>query len=142
MGGARIDSRIPAEAPRSQELFTQADGAQIDTALDLARTKIDLDSVASGPGEEVIGGPSESNLYPVLQVLVRFPGRGADLIVASLRSRVIGIRNGAIHVLSAWPRQTWTPLLEQAVAAALKAEPDANVRERLAKVRDGKALGD
>jgi hypothetical protein len=124
-----------------QELFAQADAVRVAAALDLARTKIDLDSVASGPAEDLVGGPSESNLYPVLQALPRFPGQGVDLIRASLKSRVIGVRNGAINVLFEWPRQTWTPLLEQAVATALKAEPDASVRERLANLKDAKAPG-
>ncbi len=122
-------------------LFPQADPARIATALDLARTKIDLAAVTSGPGEDLVGGPSESNLQPVLQVLSRFPGQGVDLIAASLKSRVIGVRNAAINVLSAWPRQTWHALLEEAVGAALTAEPDPAVRERLTKLRDGKALG-
>jgi hypothetical protein len=138
--------RIPKLPPERaayalQQLLTQADPGRIATALHLARTKIDLDAVASGPGEDLVGGPSDSNLNPVLQVLSRFPGQGVDLIAACLKSRVIGVRNRAIDVLYSWPRQTWTALLEEAVGAALTAEPDSAVRERLAKLRDGKAPG-
>jgi hypothetical protein len=138
----RIPRLPPDRAAYSlQQLLTQADPARMATALGLARTKIDLAAVASGPGEDLVGGPSESNLQPVLQALSRFPGQGVDLIAASLKSRVIGVRNGAINVLDSWPRQTWTALLEEAVGAAVTAEPDSAVRERLANLRDGKAPG-
>jgi len=122
-----------------QQLLGQADGTRIAMALQIARGKIDLGSLASEPSTDLVGGPSESNAHVVLQVLARFPGHAEDLAEAGLKNRVVGVRSSAVNVLYAWPRQVWSAGLESALRDALQAEPVADLQERMRAVLDGRA---
>ncbi|MEV4076296.1 hypothetical protein ACGFJC_12115 [Nonomuraea fuscirosea] len=75
----------------------------------------------------------------VLQSLDAWPGHGWPLIAAGLASPVVRNRNLAIRALAAWDHATLPPEARTAVAAALRAEPDAGVRERLERLHEGGA---
>lgn len=120
-----------------------SDPARIDRVLDLARQKIDLESIATGPADNLGVGPAyaqHSHLDFILQELPRFPGKGWDLIRTGLRSPVVRNRNMALRALSAWPRDQWEPEAEMALRRALREEPEEDVRERIQRVLAGEPL--
>ena len=85
------------------QVMQTSDPARIERVLDLARQKIDLESIATGPAESLGMGPAytqHSHLDFILQELGRFPGKGWDLIRTALRSPVIRNRNMALRALS------------------------------------------
>lgn len=113
------------------------DPVRIDRVLDLARRKIDLESIATGPAGHLGLGPSyaqHSHLDFILQELHRFPGKGWDLIRIGLRSPVVRNRNMALRALSAYPRDQWEPETEMALRRALREEPEEGVRVRIQRV--------
>lgn len=124
-------------------LLQTSDPARIDRLLDLARAKIDLKSIATGPSDSLGVGPAytqHSHLGSVLQELSRFPGKGWDLIRIGLRSPVVSNRNMALRALSACPRDRWEPETEMALRRALREEPDEDVRVRIQRVLAGEPL--
>jgi hypothetical protein len=124
-------------------LLQTSDPARIDRLLDLAREKIDLKSIATGPADSLGVGPAytqHSHLDYILQELPRFPGKGWDLIRTGLRSPVVRNRNMALRALSACPRNQWEPEAEMALRRALREEPEEDVRERIQCVLVGEPL--
>ena len=68
-----------------------ANEERIDEALKLAREVLHFESIATGPAEESLVGPGHERhdcVNYLLQELRRFPGKGWDMIRASLRSPV------------------------------------------------------
>ena len=115
------------------------DAERIGQVVDLAEATLPLDEIASGPAEESGMGPeweAHSALDFLLQDLGRFPGLGWKLIRSGLQSPVIRNRWMAIRALASWDRQDWPDETEQLLAAAVAAEPDAEVREAMTSVRE------
>ena len=75
-----------------------------------------------------------------MQDLGRFPGQGIALVRAGLRSRVISNRNMALRALAGWRKSGWPQGAEQMLREALAREPEAQVRDWMQKVLDGKEL--
>lgn len=119
------------------------DPERIDRVLAVARERIDLTSIATGPSDAVGLGPAHAahnHLDFLLQELGRFPGRGWDLIRAGLRSPVVRNRNIALSALSSWGRENWAPDTEMALRRALREEPEGDVRLRIERVLAGLSL--
>ncbi|RVX45086.1 hypothetical protein EDD27_7863 [Nonomuraea polychroma] len=122
-------------------LMRQATPQNVDEVLTLAAELLPLAEIASGPGEEDGFGPrfrAHRALDMLLQSLDAWPGRGWPLIAAGLVSPVVRNRNLAIRALAAWDHATLPPEARAAVAAALHAEPDSAVRERLERLHEGR----
>ena len=128
------------EHPPWFDLLRATDDARLDRTLDLARTKIDLDAVATGPADEMGLGPgyeADSILGWVLQELGRFPGSGWDFLAAGLRNRVVRHRNMAIRALRDWPRNRWPAGAEAALEALITDEVRDGVRRFASDVLRG-----
>ncbi|MEV0999895.1 hypothetical protein [Nonomuraea sp. NPDC050202] len=121
-------------------LMRQAEPPDVDEVLALAAELLPLAEIASGPGQDDGVGPrfrAHRALDMLLQSLDAWPGRGWPLIAAGLASPVVRNRNLAVRALSAWDHATLPPEARAAVAAALRAEPDPGVRERLERLHEG-----
>ena len=124
-----------------QVLIRQATPQDVDEFLALAEELLPLAEIASGPGLEDGFGPrfrAHRALDIILQDLAGWPGHGWPLIAAGLDCPVIRNRNMAIRALAAWDHATLPAEVRAAVAAALRAEPDAAVRERLSRLHEGR----
>lgn len=120
--------------PAWYTLMQVADEPRIGQVIALAEAVLPLREIASGPARELGIGPgfeAHRALEWVVQDLKRFPGRGWELVHASLRSPVVRSRNMAAAALEAWGRDTWPAGADAAVAAAASIEPDPQLRERL-----------
>jgi hypothetical protein len=116
------------------------DPARIDRVVQYALTTFDLDSIATGPADEMGMGPQwdeHRKLDSVVQYLRRFPGRGWPLIRASLQSPLVRNRTVALQTIAGWDQDTWTDEIRNALAAAADAEPSDDVRELIRIVRAG-----
>ncbi|MEV5888853.1 hypothetical protein [Nonomuraea fuscirosea] len=123
-------------------LMRQATQRDVEEILTLAAEILPLTEIASGPGQDLGAGPARRPhraLDMVLQSLDAWPGHGWPLIAAGLASPVVRNRNLAVRALAAWDHATLPPEVRTAVAAALRAEPDAGVRERLERLHEGGA---
>ncbi len=132
----------PYGAAHWYALMRQATPQDVDEILALAAEILPLAEIASGPGQDLGLGPARRPhraLDLVLQSLDAWPGHGWPLIAAGLASPVVRNRNLAIRALAAWDHATLPPEARTAVAAALRAEPDAGVRERLERLHEGGA---
>jgi hypothetical protein len=119
------------------------DPERIECVLAVARERIDLESIATGPADLLGLGPEHAphnHLDFILQDLRRFPGQGWDFIRAGLRSPVVRNRNMALNALSLWGRENWKPDTEMALRRGLREEPTADVRERFERVLAGQPL--
>ncbi|GAA1693237.1 hypothetical protein GCM10009733_106420 [Nonomuraea maheshkhaliensis] len=133
----RVD---PYDGAHWYALMRQATPQDVDETLTLASEVLPLAEIASGPGQDSGAGPTRRPhraLDMVLQRLTDWPGRGWPLIAAGLASPVVRNRNMAIRALSAWDHATLPADARTAAAAALRAEPDPEVRERLARLHEG-----
>jgi hypothetical protein len=139
----RFDWLTAGDSHLWYSILQTSDPARIDRILDLARQRIDLQSIATGPADSLGVGPAysqHSHLDYILQELPRFPGKGWDLIRTGLRSPVVRNRNMALRALSACPRDQWEPEAEMALRRALREEPDEDVRIRIQRVLAGEPL--
>lgn len=124
-------------------LMKQTDETRIDRVLALAESVLPFDQIELGPGDELGLGPEfqpHGVLDYVLQDLRRFPDRGWRLIKAGLRSPVVRNRNMAIYALGAWSRKPWNDEIRSSVEHARDAEPDGELKQRLASLLLGTPL--
>jgi hypothetical protein len=121
----------------------QAGPGGIDAVVDLAVALLPLDDIAAGPAAEMGTGLAfapHRSLDCLLQDLGEWPGKGRPLVSAGLASPVIRNRNMAVRALNGWGRDAWPDGIAGEVAAALAAEPDDGVRERLRALLDGRPI--
>jgi hypothetical protein len=133
----------PADPGRWYHVMTLCDDARIGKVIEFAEASIDLAAVATGAGDELglgRGFDQHSCLDFILQELHRFPGRGAKLIEAGLRSPVVRNRNKAVNALAAWSREEWPSGLKAALERAVGCEPNEDVRERMRQALRGEPL--
>ena len=119
------------------------DPERIDRVLALARERISLEAIATGPDDLLGLGPEHSphnQLDFILQDLRRFPSRGWDFIRSGLRSPVVRNRNMALVALAAWGRESWVPETEMALRRAFREEPRPDIRRRIERVLAGEDL--
>lgn len=139
----RYFERLQAGEACWYQVMQTDDHERIDRVLTLARERIDLESIATGPADLLGLGPAHAqhnHLDFILQDLRRFPGQGWDFLRAGLRSPVVRNRNMALNALSCWGRDNWKPDTEMALRRGLREEPLADVRERIERVLTGQPL--
>jgi hypothetical protein len=117
-----------------------ADEPRLREAVDLAVTLWDLSEISRGPALDHFGGPSSplASVDFILQELPRFPGVGASLIGASLRSPVIRHRLISLRALSRWEEKP--PELMHLVSNLARDDPHEDVRENAGLVLAGRAI--
>lgn len=136
--------RVAAEPLHSQSWFPLVhteDEARLDVAIELARTHLPLDAIATGPADEPGLGPEfdvHDTLLIVVHGLVDRSGKGAELLAAALRSPATRIRRGAVRVLSTWGEGLGG--LEPALRAAEAIEPDRDLRSDMQTVLASSAV--
>lgn len=135
----RLQSDPLAEAAPWWDAMQAGDGGRVRAVADLAERALPLDRMTEGPALDMWptrDAAAHGALGYVLQDLGPHPGVGAELIRAGLRSPVIRNRNMALRALSGWPRDRraadWLSLLD----AAHDAEPDPDVKARIAALRE------
>lgn len=130
---ARQRDAAPGMWDQWWHLMRTNDPERIEQVLDLARARLDLQQIASGPSLGLGLGEAfkdDSALDFVVQDLGRFPGQGFDLIKVALKGRSVRLRNMAIRALHAWGREAWPSDAAGEVEAAAAREPDEDVRQR------------
>jgi hypothetical protein len=135
----------PGEPGRWYHVMAGCDGDRIEKVIEFAESNIDRAAIATGAGDELglgRGFEPHSCLDYVLQDLRRFPGRGAILIEAGLKSPVVRNRNVAVNALAAWSREDWPSGLKAALERAVQCEPKEDVKERMQKVLRGEPLAE
>lgn len=130
----------PTDSGRWYHVMTRCDDGRIGQVVEFAGANIDLSRIATGAGDELglgRGFEPHSCLDYVLQELRRFPGHGAGLIEAGLRSPVVRNRNMAVAALAAWSRADWPGGIAALLERAARSEPKDDVRERMEKALRG-----
>jgi hypothetical protein len=133
----------PADPGRWYNVMALCDENRIGRVVEFAESTIDLESIATGAGNEARFGrgfEQHSCLGFVLQELNRFPGWGAKLIEIGLRSPVIWNRNMAVAALAAWSGEGLSGELRNSLQRAAQCEPNDGVRDRMQKVLRGEPL--
>ncbi|SFM38011.1 hypothetical protein [Rugamonas rubra] len=124
-------------------LMQTDDPLRVRRVIALALSQIDLDAIgggaalANGFGEEFA---PHRVLDSLLQGLGRFPATGYVLIQAGLRSPVIRNRNLAMRALRDWTPANWPSDARADLQRAYETEPNADVRQNLARLLAGQAL--
>ncbi len=135
----------PTDPGRWYHVMALCDGERIGPVVEFAEASIDLAAIATGAGDELglgRGFEQHSCLDYVLQDLRHFPGRGARLIEAGLKSPVIRNRNMALNALAAWSQENWPGRLKEALEQAVRCEPKEDVRERMQKALRGEPMAE
>lgn len=133
----------PGSPGRWYHVMGLCDEARIGEVIRFAEANLDLAGIATGAGDELGLGPGfepHSCLGFVLQELRRFPGQGAALIEAGLKSPVVRNRNMAVAALAAWPRGERRGGLLESLERAAESEPNEGVRDRMSKALNGETL--
>lgn len=113
------------------DAWRQADEERAERLVDLARSRLPLEQIATGPGTALGFGPEwapHSALDWTLQRLDSFPGVGRDLIQVAMRSPVVGHRYKALQTLRAWPVDAWPNNGTEILEVAAQGDPDEGVR--------------
>jgi hypothetical protein len=135
--------QTPADPGRWYNVMVLCDENRIERVIGFAERTIDLESIATGAGDQLglgRGFEKPSCLGFVLQELERFPGWGAKLIDAGLRSPVVRNRNMAVAALSAWSREGLSSELRNSLERAAQCEPVDYVRDRMQRALRGEPL--
>ena len=133
----------PSDRARWYHVMALCNENRIGKIIDFAEKNIDLESIATGAADDTgLGRAFEQHscLDFVLQELRCFPGWGAKLIDAGLRSPVVRNRNMAVAALSAWSVEGLAGELKYSLEQAAECEPDEGVRERMQRVLRGEPL--
>jgi hypothetical protein len=104
-------------------IMQAASATHIDPIIEFAEGALPLQSIATGPADELGMGKefeAHSCLDYILQDLHRFPGKGRSLILAGLRSPVVRNRHMALNALAEWD----PAMLAQARDALVEAQRD------------------
>jgi hypothetical protein len=130
----------PRNSPSWFRLVQTEDPERFARALQLARTLLPLNEIASGPALEPGLGPefdAHDTLLVVVQGLVEHSEDGLDLIDVALQSPVTRVRRGALQVLAAWgdPNSEGAvrSLLAQALAREVEPELCADIEKLLGR---------
>lgn len=121
------------------DAWCQADTARAVRLAELARTLLPIDEIATGPADELGLGPGwrpHTALDWTLQALRDYPGIGADLLVAGLRSPVTRNRNMALAALQSWPPSTWPAPARTALADLARSDPNDRTRRLAAELTE------
>ena len=124
----------PLESFRWFHVIRRTNQERIDPVMDLAVRTLPLEQIATGPSNEMIYGEKFQlfqSVEQIVQELHRFPGKGAPLIFASLKSPSTRGRNLAIKALREWGVEHWPEGTKQALEEALALEPNDDVKERI-----------
>ncbi len=116
------------------DLTEATDRSRIDRLISFAEQVLPLDEIGSGPSDAMGLGPGfepHGVVDWMLQLLVRFPGRGWKLIRAGLQSPVVRNRHWSLRVFKNWRRDDWPADASQVLRAAANAEPDDELRKDL-----------
>lgn len=120
--------------------WLQADTERAGQLVELARTLLPIDQIATGPADEK-GHSPEGQAHQALgwtvQALRNHPGTGGDLLLASLLSPLNHDRYMALTALWKWPKHTWPPGAAAAVEKAAHTDPDEYTRQMAARLADG-----
>jgi hypothetical protein len=140
-----VTFRRIAQDPLGQEWFEAWKDADTDRArrlAELARTRLPLAEIASGPGRELGLGPewtAHSALDWSLSALRHHPGVGGDLLVIGLRSPVTRNRNMALNAFQRWPAEAWPREARGLIEGAAATDPNEDTRELAGRVLRGEA---
>lgn len=131
-----------ADSGRWYHVMALCDESRIGKVIEFAEANLDLAGIATGAADELglgRGFEQHSCLGFILQELHGFPGRGAKLIEAGLKSPVVRNRNLAVATLAGWSREAWGDM-EKSLEEAARCEPDDDVRDRIKRVLKGEPL--
>lgn len=124
-------------------VMRECTAARIANVVELAEATLPLERIAIGPGDAMGLGPGfepHGCLDFILQDLGRFPGNGARLLKAGLRSPVVRNRNMALKALDQWGKAHWPPDMIPVLQEVLQREPNEDVRRRIGSALAGKPL--
>jgi hypothetical protein len=130
LGSWWYDAWIDADTDRARRL------------AEVARARLPLAEIASGPGDELGLGPgwdAHSALDWSLQALGDHPGIGGDLLLVGLRSPVTRNRIMALKALQQWPIELWPSQARALVEATAATDPNKDTRELAGQVLRGEA---
>ena len=127
----------PLDSTRWYLAMELSNEERIDGLIELAVQSLPLESIATGPRDEIGFGevwePHQCLDY-VLQGLERYPRRGWILIRAGLHSPLTRHRNMALNALSVWEKSSWPEESANLLKQALQAEPNDDTRKRMGAI--------
>lgn len=126
-----LASQEPPSTPLYQWLAWTRDPMRMRRTIALAEQQLPLDTIASGPAEDLFGDEEHWCLGTVLQHMPKSGQFSARLVATGLRSRVVNNRVMAKRVLEATPRAEWGADVEAVLARAAGEEPDEKVQSEL-----------
>ncbi len=125
------------------QAMRRTDETRLQDLLAIADAHFDRSELGTGPALELGLGPMyrrHSALETLVTGLARFHGSGWPHVRTALASPVVRTRNMALRTLAAWGEEEWPEEVRPALAEALAAEPDDDVRQRIERVLAGQAL--
>jgi hypothetical protein len=143
---ARLERQRRSRAPGDDQWYhlMQTDSRdRIEQVLALARERIDLAKVGSGPQARFGLGleyEDDTAVDFIVQDLGRFPGSGWDFLRTGLNGRTGRLRNMTLRALEQWGRASWPPDAEALIRAAAEREPEPDLREAMGRLLAGKPL--
>jgi hypothetical protein len=122
------------------DAWSDADTDRARRLAELARNRLPLAEIASGPGNELGLGPewnAHSALGWTLQALREHPGVGGDLLLVGLQSPVTRNRNMALNAFHRWPPESWPSQARELIEAAAATDPYEDTRELAGRILRG-----
>ncbi len=133
----------PTESGLWYNVMKNANDERIDQIIDLAMTKIDLESISTG-AEDNMGLGKKYELHCcldfIIQDLDKYPNKGETLVLTALKSPVVRNRNMAIKTLDAWGKENINDKIKKSIIAAEKVEPNEDIKKNLNKLLKGQLI--
>ncbi|OJJ23487.1 hypothetical protein BKI52_03750 [marine bacterium AO1-C] len=125
------------------DIMTSTTEQNIDKVIQLALEKLPLQRLATGPKDSLGIGPEfqvHSCIEFVITLLEKYPNRGEEIILFSLRSSVTRTRNITLKTLHEWGKSNWSEDVKDALIRLKSEEPNKDTKKTIARVLSGKSL--
>jgi hypothetical protein len=128
--------------PHWSDAWQGADTDRAQRLAELARTRLPLAEIASGPANGLGMGPQFRPHYALgssIEALRDHPGVGGDLLVVGLQSPLTRNRHMALTAFQRWPVESWPVQARGLIEAAAATDPHEGTRELAGAVLRGEA---
>jgi hypothetical protein len=133
----------PLDSSLWYDVVNQDKPEMVDKIIQFAVDTIPLKALATGPSNSLGLGPAFVR-YGSLDYIVPFrenyPGKGEEIILASLDSPITRNRNFAIRVLKKWGKDIWSKEINSKVLRLQIIEPDKNLKNNVGRLINGLEL--
>jgi len=136
--------KYPFESSSWYDITTRVQHNNPQKLVDNATSLIPIEEISTGPQDTMGVGPDwqkHQSLEAVITFLGSHPKIGEEIILAGLRSPVIGNRNMTLRTLQSWTSENWSERIKSELLNLKEIEPTEDTRADLISLLKDERIG-